>query len=51
MSEDYERQISTINTVSDNLTAEQAELQNSIDTGSKVRTTHFCSLQHKFLVT
>lgn len=32
MSEDYERQISAINTVLDNLTAERAELQNGIDT-------------------
>jgi hypothetical protein len=31
MSEDYERQISVINTVLDNLTAERAELQNGID--------------------
>ncbi|MFV0414095.1 MAG: recombinase family protein [Oscillospiraceae bacterium] len=32
MSEDYEQQISAINTVLDNLTAERAELQNGIDT-------------------
>ena len=32
MSEDYERQISAINTVLDNLTAERAELQNGKDT-------------------
>jgi DNA invertase Pin-like site-specific DNA recombinase len=32
MREDYERQISAINTVLDNLTAERAELQNGIDT-------------------
>ncbi len=32
MSEDYERQISAVNTVLDNLTAERAELENGIDT-------------------
>ena len=32
MSEDYERQMQAIKTVLDNLTAEQAELENGIDT-------------------
>jgi len=32
MSEDYERQISTVNTVLDNLNTERAELENGVDT-------------------